>query len=111
MQLGLIGYYSDFVVYPVAIVVLRAAGRAGPGRLVYWAGFSLPRACLGLWTLIEYLLHRFGLHPFPTWGICMIVTMPRNARRWGRRLIQPWGALGDRVFRCCWRQISQQPVR
>ena len=38
MQLGLIGYYSDFVVYPVAIVVLGAAGllEAGENGVSGW---------------------------------------------------------------------------
>jgi sterol desaturase/sphingolipid hydroxylase (fatty acid hydroxylase superfamily) len=65
MQLGLIGYYSDFLVYPVAIVVLGAAGllEAGENGALGW--ISTACACLGLWTLIEYLLHRFGLHHIP----------------------------------------------
>ena len=65
MQLGLVGYYSDFVVYPVAIVVLGAAGllEAGENGVLGWIFAAC--ACLGLWTLIEYLLHRFGLHHIP----------------------------------------------
>lgn len=65
MQLGLIGYYSDFVVYPLVIAVLAVAGllEAGEESAPGWIGTVL--ACLGLWTLTEYLLHRFVLHHIP----------------------------------------------
>ncbi|TGV55466.1 sterol desaturase family protein [bacterium M00.F.Ca.ET.141.01.1.1] len=65
MQLGLIGYYSDFVVYPLVIAVLGVAGliEAGEEGAPDWIGMAL--ICLGLWTLIEYVLHRFVLHHVP----------------------------------------------
>lgn len=65
MQLSLIGYYSDFVVYPVVIVLLAAAGihAAGEGGALVWIAAML--MSLGLWTLIEYLMHRFVLHHIP----------------------------------------------
>jgi sterol desaturase/sphingolipid hydroxylase (fatty acid hydroxylase superfamily) len=65
MQLGLIGYYSDFVVYPAAIVVLAAAGLIDVGENSASGWIAAVVACLGLWTLIEYLLHRFVLHHIP----------------------------------------------
>jgi sterol desaturase/sphingolipid hydroxylase (fatty acid hydroxylase superfamily) len=65
MQLGLIGYYSDFVVYPAAIVVLAAAGLIDVGEKSASGWIAAVIACLGLWTLIEYLLHRFVLHHIP----------------------------------------------
>ena len=65
MQLGLIGYYSDFVVYPLVIAALAVAGlvEAGEENAPGWIATVL--ACLGLWTLTEYLLHRFVLHHIP----------------------------------------------
>jgi sterol desaturase/sphingolipid hydroxylase (fatty acid hydroxylase superfamily) len=65
MYLGRIGYYLDFFVYPLLIIGLAAAGIAEGGAkgLVKWAAFFV--AAFVLWTLIEYLLHRFGLHHIP----------------------------------------------
>src|SRR3954452_10620256 len=65
MQLGLIGYYSDFVVYPLVIAVLGVAGllEAGEENAPGWIATAV--ACLGLWTLTEYVLHRFVLHHVP----------------------------------------------
>ncbi|MER9304432.1 sterol desaturase family protein [Mesorhizobium sp. M0293] len=65
MQLGLIGYYSDFVIYPLVIAVLAVAGllEAGEEGAPGWIGTVL--VCLFLWTLTEYVLHRFILHHIP----------------------------------------------
>ena len=49
-------YLADFVIVPVTIVIL--ANVAGLTRVPFvLAGFAV-------WTLAEYLLHRFGLHWF-----------------------------------------------
>jgi sterol desaturase/sphingolipid hydroxylase (fatty acid hydroxylase superfamily) len=64
MILTRLGYYSDFVVYPVLIALLAAFGIrygtiGGPRWLLIFLG------CLVLWTLLEYLLHRFAFHHMP----------------------------------------------
>ena len=62
MQLGKIGYYADYVVYPIVIVALSAAALAGTTEwaALRWGGAVL--AGLAAWTLLEYLLHRVALH-------------------------------------------------
>ena len=65
MRLGPIGYYSDFFVYPAVIFLLAALGlaEAGRGGAPEWVAIFL--LCLALWTLVEYLMHRFALHHIP----------------------------------------------
>jgi sterol desaturase/sphingolipid hydroxylase (fatty acid hydroxylase superfamily) len=61
MQLTKLGYYSDFVVYPLAIVTLTAVdGVLATGGAAEW----LAACCAGffIWTLLEYALHRVALH-------------------------------------------------
>ncbi len=65
MQLGLIGYYSDFVVYPAAIAILAATGLSHAGEAGMWAWLATALFAVGLWTLIEYLMHRYVLHRVP----------------------------------------------
>jgi sterol desaturase/sphingolipid hydroxylase (fatty acid hydroxylase superfamily) len=65
MHLSKLNYYSDFVVYPLAIAILALLGLShGGGRdaeiwVLIFAG------SITAWTLIEYLLHRFAFHHFP----------------------------------------------
>lgn len=60
-----VGYFSDFAVYPLAIAAVWSvlawsdAGR----RLALLALLAV--AGVLLWTLLEYLLHRFILHRLP----------------------------------------------
>lgn len=65
MHLSRIGYYSDFFVYPVLIALLAIAGLgfAGTEGAAIW--LAMFAACVALWTLIEYLMHRFVLHHVP----------------------------------------------
>jgi len=65
MHLGRLGYYSDFFVYPALIAGLCAWGLAGatPEAAGRWLAFAL--SSVAVWTLLEYLLHRFVLHHFP----------------------------------------------
>lgn len=65
MQLSRIGYYSDFFVYPVIIATLGAVGMVvgGTERSALWP--LICAACVAIWTLLEYLLHRFVLHHVP----------------------------------------------
>jgi len=65
MQLSLIGYYSDFVVYPLVIAILAVAGIHTVGEDGALAWIAAVFACLGLWTLAEYFMHRFVLHHIP----------------------------------------------
>jgi sterol desaturase/sphingolipid hydroxylase (fatty acid hydroxylase superfamily) len=67
-------YWADFVWHGAATLALAAAVGAGlaaaPGRAGLAAALALALAGLLLWTLIEYLLHRFVLHglaPFKHW--------------------------------------------
>jgi sterol desaturase/sphingolipid hydroxylase (fatty acid hydroxylase superfamily) len=65
MRLGRVGYYSDFVVYPALILALAGAGLKHDGARASEDWVSLFLLFLGLWTLIEYLMHRFVLHHVP----------------------------------------------
>ncbi len=65
MRSGWIGYFGDFVAYPVAIILLTSTALAG-GELqsgVTYAGICA--GALGLWTLVEYAIHRFMMHHAP----------------------------------------------
>jgi len=64
VRLTRFGYYSDFVVYPVVVVCLCfAAGIGGPRDALVWLGGLA--AGLTIWSLLEYLLHRFAFHHLP----------------------------------------------
>ena len=65
MHLSRLGYYADFCLYPLLIamlaltVPLTGQSQSGGLWLAVFAGSLL------LWTLLEYLLHRFALHRVP----------------------------------------------
>jgi len=62
MRLSKAGYYADFLVYPPLILAMVAAVLARPASLS-WVDWLV--ACLvgvAMWTLLEYLFHRFVLH-------------------------------------------------
>ena len=65
LRLGKIAYYADFYVYPIIIIALAAfAILQGPtGGWATWLGAFI--SGVALWTLVEYLLHRFVLHHVP----------------------------------------------
>ncbi len=64
MFLTRIEYFADFYVYPVLIPTLAAAGIVvAPSGAARWLAVFL--SCLALWTLLEYLLHRFVFHHVP----------------------------------------------
>ena len=65
MRLGKVGYYGDFVVYPVAITGLAAYAiwQGPPGGWSVWLGAFVTG--VAAWTLVEYVLHRFVLHHVP----------------------------------------------
>jgi sterol desaturase/sphingolipid hydroxylase (fatty acid hydroxylase superfamily) len=62
MQLSKVGYYSDFVVYPIVAIALIGVTSLHPT----WSGArDWLIACVAgytLWTLLEYGLHRIALH-------------------------------------------------
>lgn len=55
-------YYTDFVVYPIVVIGLSAAYfiRGYDARPLMWLAAVLAGAAL--WTLVEYIIHRFILH-------------------------------------------------
>lgn len=57
-----IGYYADFLVYPLVLIALVAAANlsASPWNPLLWIVATL--AGLFAWTLAEYIIHRFILH-------------------------------------------------
>ena len=65
MRLGKISYYADFYVYPAAIAALAAFAiwRGPEGGWATWLGAFV--SGVALWTLVEYLLHRYVLHHVP----------------------------------------------
>jgi len=64
MILTRIGYFGDFIVYPALVALLAAAGIGfGAGGAGWWLSVFL--ASVALWTLLEYLLHRFAFHHMP----------------------------------------------
>lgn len=65
MRLSRMGYYRDFVVYPLAIagLAIGVLWRASPEQTAATlAAFAFG---LGTWTLVEYFLHRHVLHRVP----------------------------------------------
>jgi len=64
MRLGKISYYADFVVYPVVIAALAAYAlwRAPAAWYLLIIAFL---SGVAIWTLVEYVLHRFVLHHVP----------------------------------------------
>src|ERR1700677_1741758 len=61
MQQNRIAYYTDFAVYPVliAVMILVIADKSSPVERAFALALALGGAVL--WTLPEYLLHRFVL--------------------------------------------------
>lgn len=67
---GRMGYLADFVLYAAAAATLGLvlAVAAPPDRRIELVAFTL--AGIAIWTLVEYVLHRFVLHgmqPFRQW--------------------------------------------
>lgn len=65
MQLSKTGYYADFVIYPLLVVVLgwECLGHAPAQEVREW--MLACAAGVTVWTLLEYLLHRHVLHRLP----------------------------------------------
>jgi sterol desaturase/sphingolipid hydroxylase (fatty acid hydroxylase superfamily) len=65
MRLSRIGYYADFYVYPALLISLAGAALWGADVSDATKWISTFLLCLALWTLVEYLMHRFILHHVP----------------------------------------------
>ena len=65
MRIGKFLYYGDFVVIPIAVLWLGAAAyvAGGCGAIPEWSLSLLFGAAL--WTLVEYLIHRYAYHHAP----------------------------------------------
>lgn len=65
MRLTKWGYYADFAFYPLAIGVLSAItiARAGIVHAIAFAGVAV--AAAGVWSAVEYWLHRWAFHRWP----------------------------------------------
>jgi sterol desaturase/sphingolipid hydroxylase (fatty acid hydroxylase superfamily) len=64
MRMSKIGYFAEFLLFPVFFVVLTAlAFRGSHPRISVWLAAVLLGALF--WTPIEYLLHRFVFHHIP----------------------------------------------
>lgn len=65
MRLGVVGYYLEFVLYPVLAALLAAYVASRMPRLDWPAWVFV--ALIGglLWTLVEYAMHRFVFHRVP----------------------------------------------
>jgi sterol desaturase/sphingolipid hydroxylase (fatty acid hydroxylase superfamily) len=59
-----IAYYGDFVAYPIAITTLLLIYRGPLGQRAS-ESFAAFVGGLAVWTLLEYLLHRWALHRMP----------------------------------------------
>jgi hypothetical protein len=75
-----IAYYADFVVYPLLIGVMLPviADDANLRDATLAVGFATIGALL--WTLLEYLLHRFLLHGDTRMRTCMMSITPARVR-------------------------------
>jgi sterol desaturase/sphingolipid hydroxylase (fatty acid hydroxylase superfamily) len=65
MLLSKAAYYADFAVYAVAVLLLMVVAAFGVDwveRLKWLVAFATG---IAVWTLLEYLLHRFVLHQMP----------------------------------------------
>jgi sterol desaturase/sphingolipid hydroxylase (fatty acid hydroxylase superfamily) len=59
------GYYADFVVYPVAALVLTGVAFGGPHSRFLTVYVLCFLSGVAAWTLVEYLMHRFIFHALP----------------------------------------------
>jgi sterol desaturase/sphingolipid hydroxylase (fatty acid hydroxylase superfamily) len=65
MRISRYSYYGDFVIYPLLVAGLGIAALARPSPEALGKWFVCFAIGLGVWTLAEYMLHRFVLHHVP----------------------------------------------
>ena len=58
-------FLLDYYVYPVFIVLSLAIGSWGSRHDVWWQGPALLISGYAVWTLVEYLMHRYAFHHMP----------------------------------------------
>jgi len=58
-------YFGDFVAIPIAIFVFVYLSHGATGLAVWPEFFVAALFGVGLWTLVEYLIHRFVYHHAP----------------------------------------------
>ncbi len=58
-------FFLDFYAYPVFIFLALSIGAWGLRYDAWWHGPALLIAGYALWTLVEYLMHRFAFHHMP----------------------------------------------
>ena len=68
MVLSKTAYYADFVVYALLVAALILSAAVGPDRTEQIKWLAAFIAGIALWTLLEYLLHRFVLHQIQPFG-------------------------------------------
>ncbi len=57
-----IGYYADFVVFPIVLVGLMLLAHGFGGEIHPVAAFAVMFGGMFFWTFLEYAIHRFVLH-------------------------------------------------
>ena len=62
MQLSKTGYYADFWIYAVLIAAMATVAAVTGDWLERLKWLGACTAGVAFWTLLEYLLHRFGFH-------------------------------------------------
>lgn len=70
LEHGKLGYNADFVVYGIAVAGFALALAVAAPRVEWSRCLFLVLLGLAIWSLVEYLLHRFVLHrllPFRRW--------------------------------------------
>jgi sterol desaturase/sphingolipid hydroxylase (fatty acid hydroxylase superfamily) len=68
MLLSKTAYYADFVIYAAVIGALGSIAAFGAGWEERFKWLSYCAAGVMVWTLLEYLLHRFVLHQVPVFA-------------------------------------------
>jgi sterol desaturase/sphingolipid hydroxylase (fatty acid hydroxylase superfamily) len=58
-------FMLDFYTYPVFIFIALSAGAWGMRNKAWWLGLSFLILGYAIWTLVEYLMHRFAFHHMP----------------------------------------------
>lgn len=63
MRLNRVGYYCEFILCPIAVAILAALSFRGTTSWPVWA--LTAAGGIAVWTLVEYLMHRFVFHHLP----------------------------------------------
>ena len=58
-------FFLDFYAYPIFITLALGIGAWGLRNGVWWHGPALMIVGYAIWTLVEYLMHRYAFHHMP----------------------------------------------